>query len=84
MLIAKIPTLLFAKKPTLLFTIYKREQFVKNGNKNIAINQLEVGDLDIEQVIGEIFNQNKDYSKIRSLVFEANKIREYKKCLNPL
>jgi hypothetical protein len=57
----------------------KREQFVKNGNKNIAINQLEVGDLDIEQVIGEIFNQNKDYSKIRSLVFEANKIREYKK-----
>src|ERR1035437_1271361 len=57
----------------------KREQFVKNGNKNIAINQLEVGDLDIEQVIGEIFNQNKDYSKIRSLVFEANKIREHKK-----
>jgi len=57
----------------------KREQFVKKDNKNIVINQLQVGELDIEQIIGEIFYQKKDYSKIRSLVFEANKARELKK-----
>jgi len=54
----------------------KREWFAKKGNKNIITNQLAIGELDIQEVINEIFNRKKDYSKTLSLEFEANKFRE--------
>jgi HKD family nuclease len=57
----------------------KREQFAKIGNKNIVTKQLAVGEIDVQQVINEIFNQKNDYSQTLSLEFEANKLREQTK-----
>lgn len=57
----------------------KREWFAKKGNKNIVTNQIKIGEIDIQEIITEIFNWKQDFSKILSLEFEANKLREQTK-----
>ncbi len=54
----------------------KREKFRNNNQAKLNSNQLKIVSLDIHLLIDEIFRQKNDYSRILSLSYEANKIRE--------
>lgn len=54
----------------------KRQEFANRKTKTSVTTSTTIGQIDIQQVISEIFNQKKDYSKISSLAFEANILRE--------
>lgn len=54
----------------------KRDEFANNKTKlDITINT-NIGEIDIQNVISEIFNLKEDYYRISSLAFEANQVRE--------
>jgi hypothetical protein len=57
----------------------KKEKFAKIKNKSILMSQIAIGEIDIEQVINEIFNQNQNFSGTKSSIFKANKLREKNK-----
>jgi hypothetical protein len=54
----------------------KRDKFAKSKKKSILISQITIGEIDIEQVINEIFNQDRNYSSTKDLIYKANKQRE--------
>ena len=54
----------------------KREKYLKNELKELKTKPIKVGELDLQKIIDEVFNQNVDYSQTNKLVFEANKLRE--------
>lgn len=54
----------------------RRDIYAKKLEKPIKVTQIPVLGFDSQQIITAIFNQNKDYSKMLRLLFEANKLRE--------
>ncbi|MGI6342323.1 MAG: phospholipase D-like domain-containing protein [Bacteroidales bacterium] len=57
--------------------LQKREKFNKKGIIESKIKPIKVGEFDLQKIIDAIFDQNVvDYSKIKKIVFEANKLRE--------
>ncbi len=57
----------------------KREEYARKKSKSIYTKQFPGINIEIQQVIDTIFNQNKDYSQILRLEYEANKLREENK-----
>ena len=53
----------------------KRTDFAGKTKKDVIINT-NIGDIDIQSLIKEIFNRKEDYSKIKNLVFEANIVKQ--------
>ncbi|MDR6966248.1 hypothetical protein J2X31_000241 [Flavobacterium arsenatis] len=53
----------------------KRNEFASKTKKDITI-KTNIGDIDIQSLIKEIFNRKEDYSKTRDLVFKANQVKK--------
>lgn len=53
----------------------KRSLYLKEKEKTVSTNQFSIVDLDIENMINIIISENKDYSQLLKLEFEANKLR---------
>jgi len=54
----------------------KREGYKKKKLKEVKIETIKVGKLNLQGIIDEIFNLKIDFSQRTNLVFEANKLRE--------
>lgn len=54
----------------------KRDIYTNREIKSIKTKPIKIGNLDLQKIIDEIFNQKIDYSYRNKLVFEANKQRE--------
>ncbi|KRD06338.1 hypothetical protein ASE21_19400 [Flavobacterium sp. Root901] len=56
--------------------LQKRNDSVNNKKRSDLIVNTGIGKIDIQKVISEIFNLKDDYSRISSLTFEANQVKE--------
>lgn len=54
----------------------KRTDFRKLDTVKLVNTQQVNEELDVQKIIDEILNQNQDYTRIRTLAYEANKLRE--------
>jgi len=54
----------------------KREQIKKTTLKKIVTTHVQIGDLNIEDIINEILNKRRDYHQTIILEYKANQLRE--------
>lgn len=54
----------------------KREKYVKKEFNDIKIRPIEIGKMDLQKIIDEIFNSKINYSQKNKFAYEANKRRE--------